>query len=203
MKQTVKKGKDAATKRSSVGALTPLTEAQQEMVSHNIPYAMNMGKRYAALGRFKGIPVEDLQQEACFGLCIAAQRYVAPADAAVGEGQAAGASFRTYAYNWCLKFIMMAINDEPLDTFEDRDPADVEIIDDDEEQALAEERAQQVEAMLAVLNPHERRVVSLLYGFEGESCDFRQIAAMMHIQVARVRQIYEKARTKMEFAAPL
>jgi len=199
MKQTVKKGKSATSKRSSVGALTPLTKAQQELVVGHIPFAMNMGKKYAGLGRFKGIPMEDLQQEACYGLCIAAQKWSpSPQPSPKWEGVDTTATFQTYAYKWCLKYIMMAINGETLSTFGDEEVVD--IIDDDDEQAFAEERVKKVEAMMAVLNDKELKVVRLLYGFEGDSKDFKEIAVMMHIQVARVHQIYEKARTKMEFA---
>ena len=190
MKQIVKKGKNAASKRSSVGALTPLTKAQQELVAGHIPFAMNMGKKYAGLGRFKGIPVEDLQQEACFGLCIAAQNF----------NPEKGAEFQTYAHDWCFKYIMMAINNEPLDAFEDKDVEDIDTFEDDDEQAFAEERVKKVEAMMAVLNTQEKKVVCLIYGFGSEVHDFKEVALKMHIQVARVHQIYEKARTKMEFA---
>ena len=72
-----------------------------------------------------------------------------------------------------------------------------EIPEDDEE--VQEQQRLKVEAMMAVLNDKELKVVRLLYGFEGDSKDFKEIAVMMHIQVARVHQIYEKARTKMEF----
>lgn len=203
MKQTVNKGKSATSKRSSDGALTPLTKAQQELVTINIPFAMNMGKKYAGLGCFKGVPMEDLQQEACFGLCIAAQKF----------NPSRGVKFQTYAHDWCLKYIMKAINDEPTSLLspEEEEIEDIDLIDDDDEQNFAEERVKKVEAMLAVLNQQEKKVVCLIYGFGSTGSpqvgcdpkDFKEIAVMMHIQVARVHQIYEKALAKMEFSIPL
>lgn len=180
--------------------MRPLTKAQQQLVTENIPLAMNLGKKYAGLGNYKGIPVKDLQQEACYGLCVAARRWKAHADTPKEEGLEAAATFQTYAFIWCVKFIMMAIDDVPANTMVDKDVDTVAIEEDDDEQALAEERARKVEAMLAVLNRHEKKVVRLLYGFDGESKDFYEIAKLMHIHVARVHQIYEKARTKMEWS---
>lgn len=189
MKQIVKKGKNATTKRSSVGALTPLTKAQKELVAGHIPFAMNMGKKYAGLGRFKGVPMEDLQQEACFGLCIAAQNF----------NPEKGAAFQTYAHDWCFKYIMMAINNEPLDAFEDKDVEDIDTIDDDDEQTFAEERALKVEALLAVLNAQEKKVVCMIYGIGTSVHNFKEVAVKMKLQTARVHQIYEKSLNKMEF----
>ena len=48
--------------------LAPLTADQQQLVMKHVPWAMNMGRQYAALGRLKEAPCEDLQQEACYGL---------------------------------------------------------------------------------------------------------------------------------------
>jgi len=200
MNQTVKKGQGATSKRSR--AMKPLTKAQQKLVTDNIAFAMNLGTKYAALGSFNGIPVEDLQQEACYGLCIAAQRWGTSPQSSLAKDEVVDTSaiFQTYALNWCTKFIMMAIDDVPLDALEDNNVEEIDIIDDNDEQTLAEERARKVEAMLAVLNRHEKKVVRLLYGFDGESKDFYEIAKLMHIHVARVHQIYEKARTKMEWS---
>ena len=51
---------------------------------------------------------------------------------------------------------------------------------------------------MSVLNMQEKKVVRLLYGFDGDVKDFREVARIMHLTPARVHQIYEKALTKME-----
>jgi len=179
MKKIVKKGKGAPQK--------PLTKAQQELVAIHIPFAMNMGRKYEGLGRSKGIPVEDLQQEACYGLCIAAQNF----------DSSKGADFQTYAHNWCKKFIMKAIKGEPLSSFEDKDVEDDIIYDD--EQAFAEEREQKVKAMLTALNAQEKKVVCMIFGIGTSVGTIKEIAQKMHLQTSRVHQIYEKSMAKMEF----
>lgn len=47
-----------------------LNKAQQELVVKNISFAMNMGKKYAGLGYYKGVLLEDLQQEAAMGCAL-------------------------------------------------------------------------------------------------------------------------------------
>lgn len=203
MKQTVKKGVSATSKRSEVVKMKPLTKDQQKLVSEHIPFAMRLGKSYAALGNFVGVPVEDLQQEACFGLCIAAQGWNSSGHTSRAEGKEAGAAatFQTFAYDFCLKYIMLAINKEEVSviSLDDDEAAEIDVMDDDDETAFAVERRRKVEAMLAVLNAQEKKVVRLIYGFGSEVHGFKEVAQKMHIQVARVHQIYEKARTKMEF----
>jgi len=189
MKQIVTKGKGAPRK--------PLTKAQQELVASHVPYAMNLGKKYARLGRLKGVPMEDLQQEACYGLCIAAQHFDATKDA----------EFQTYAHYWCMKFIMKAIYNETLDTLRGTstgsgqaiDVEDIDATDDDDEPAFAQERALKVEAMLGVLNEQEKMVVCMVYGIETSAHSFKEVAQEMNLQTARIHQIYEQSLNKMEF----
>jgi len=181
-KSIVVKKRNASAKK-----VTPLTEVQNKLIVDHIPYAKNVAKSFIG-GVFKrGITLEQLETEACSALCEAALRF----------DQEKGADFKTYAFDWCKKFILAYIRDWGYSEYEDIENVQDEIPEDDEE--VQEQQRLKVEAMMAVLNDKELKVVRLLYGFEGDSKDFKEIAVMMHIQVARVHQIYEKARTKMEF----
>ena len=77
-----------------------LTCYQQKIVEENIGFAMNMGKHYGSLAAARGVSVEDLQQEACWALCTAAQKYDPKRDV----------SFVTFAYNYCRKNIQNFIS---------------------------------------------------------------------------------------------
>ena len=180
----------------------PLTKEQQLLVVKNMPLAENLAKRYAGLGRYKGIAMEDLQQEAFVGLCEAAARYDA----------SRGADFKTYAYPWCRKYILMAIKGVP-ETADD-DVEKLGILDADDpltgsgQVNDAEECAIRVEALLAVLDKKEQQVICLAYGIEqkvgkgcGEPLGFKEIARKMQLHAGRVHQIYEQAMAKMEQSA--
>lgn len=169
----------------------PLTQAQNKLIEDHIPYAKNIAKMYAGDDCPSSITLQELETESCSALCEAALRF----------DPTKGADFKTYAYDWCKKFILAYIDKWGCIGYEDIENVPDVIPDDDYSEALTEERALLAEALLKVLNKQELKVVRLLFGFEGESRDFAEIAVMMHIQVARVHQIYEKARTKMEMAA--
>ena len=173
------------TKKKEKAALK-LNGVQQRLVEENIPFAMNLGKSYAAVGRLKGVPVEDLQQEACIGLCAAAKKYDARQ----------GVKFSTYAFLWCKKYILKAISDETLKCEYDTEVADT--VEDEDDTMLAEQRKTKVEAMMSVLDRHEKKVICLMFGFEGEEKTMKEVASKMRLQQTRVRQIYNKALNKLE-----
>lgn len=175
----------------------PLTNIQRLLVEQHLQLAVTLSRRYAGLGRCRGITVEDLQQEACWGLCMAARRY----------DSRHGAAFPTYAYEWCRKFVLMAIDGDPATTDDDvelladRLPDDAD--DDADEAQLACQR--RAEALMARLEAKERQVIALVFGLDrhgrpSQPKGFKEVAATMHICLSRVRAIYEKAMTKMEFA---
>lgn len=172
-----------------------LTKSQQMLVVENMTLAMNMGRRYAGLGRFKGIPMEDLQQEACIGLCEAAMRF----------DSKRGADFKTYAYDWCKKYIMMAINGEPSTADEDVEMVADNMADDADEVRMTEERCRKVDAMMSVLEKRERDVICLIYGISQSSkhatepLGFKEVAARLQLSRTRVHQLYECAMVKMEW----
>lgn len=174
-------------KHSKNKQVTPLTNEQQKLVTDHMSFANNMAKRYAGLGRSKGISFEEILSDACFGLCEAALRYKANE----------GATFQTYAYDWCKKYILMHINENAF--YSDKDITDMEddIPEDDGEEQ--QERKKKVAVLMSVLNNKEREVICLFYGFDGREKTFREIALLLRVHPARVHQIYENAMTKMEF----
>lgn len=175
-------------KKNKTKSVRPLTEEEQNLVEKYYPFAMKIGLRYAGLGAFKGIPVEDLQQEACFGLCIAAQRF-RPEE---------GVDFRAYAKDWCCRYVMNAIDGEAETVEDDVEVLESEILDD---LAERQERAQKVEALMSRLNEKERQVIFLIYGFETNPKDFKQVARKLRLTTQRVHQIYDGAMAKMEWKA--
>ena len=189
--------------------IKPLTKTQKALVEANITFAKNIGKKFAGLGKTKGIPCDDLMQEALYGLCIAAQHYDNKKDT----------GFQTYAYMWCEKYVRLALNNEDY-TIED-DAEDYEnsfdslnaarcLIDESEEEAEREaESVLKVQSVLTVLCPKEREIVCLIFGLSysksvktSEPLGFKEVAARMKLTPARVHQIYEQALAKMEFHNP-
>ena len=52
---------------------------------------------------------------------------------------------------------------------------------------------------LKPLTDEQRRmVVEHVFGFRGPEKSFKEVAKVMHVQVARIREIYNKALNKME-----
>lgn len=208
------------TKKSKKGEsapMKPLTDAQRQLVEDHLSFAMNMGKRYGAIGRIRGVPVEDLQQDACYGLCVAARHY----------DPSSGADFKTYAYGYCKDYITQALDAESLAEFDnlemllaqhERDIDESLDADEmspgfdiiDEEDTDDDDPVLKVLLLLTALDERERMIVCLAYGLPYDHStlsdtprtpkSFREIAAMLHIQPARVRQIYNLALAKMEMA---
>lgn len=204
--------------------LTPLTELQRRLVVEHARFAANMSHRYREVGAMKGIPREDLEQEAYLGLCVAAQRY---------DPQRQGVRFTTYAYAWVKKFILQAVNGQPFmlsaddeqlgtlccgmsPTTDDDEPAAAICppydepafsADDDDEPAAADGQPTELIArLLGCLSQKERSVVCLLFGLTpdgrpAQEMSFRQVALELNLSSARVHQLYEQALTKMELAS--
>lgn len=181
----IKKSKGAASKRQN--ELKLLTDEQRRMVETNMPLAEMMSRQYAYFCKSKRIDEEDLMQEACLGLCTAVQNY----------DNSKGAQFKTFAYNYCLRKVLAAIDSAP-DIAEDVETLPDEPIYDEDEADYEEIRSRKVKSMMAVLNASERKVVEHVFGFCGPEKSFKEVAVIMHVQVARIREIYNKALSKME-----
>jgi RNA polymerase sigma factor (sigma-70 family) len=172
---------------------------QQKLVENSLNIAIIMGKKWAPLGRKKGLTTDDLIQEACLGLCKAAAEF---------KGKSA-AEFRKHAEDCCRYMVQRAIRQEEtankdIDVYKDETQA-ISMPAEDEETtermlAVHEEKFMRIDRMIAVLNGKERKVIRMLYGIECEVKDFKQVAQTLGMKSACVHQIYEKAMTKLEFS---
>lgn len=193
---------------------TFLTREQQQLVAENVEYAQSLALRFSGCG----VPVEDLQQESCLGLCEAALRY----------DQENTASFRTFAYFWCRKRILLALSEYgmpmriPQHARDEVKLLDLNITveqgsdgDDDstaadrllyrayinkecEECEEVEHREAQVRALLAVLTKKELRAITHLFGLDGsEPLSRQETAVVLGVSTENVRQLMRKGLGRM------
>ena len=184
--------KASTAKREQHAMNQPLSEAQCRLVEHNVGFARAMAVKYREVGMLKGISLADLEQEACMGLCEAAQRF----------DDSLQVRFTTYANAWVKKYLLKAIDQEQYRSsddverltdgsisyaacaFCDDDDAACAFCDDDATSAFyddpsanvyddafeAEEEMQsarsslQLEVMLSTLSKQEQQVVCLILG---------------------------------------
>ena len=157
-----------------------LTPEQQQLVLRHLPLADNLSKKYAALGRSRGIPIDDLRQEASLGLCHAALQW----------DHTRTATFQTYAFLWCRKMILLAIShgNTYTSTYSDI-PCDI----GDEADTDSTERIHQLHRRMQRLTDRQCQVISLFHGLDTEPMTWKQIAHVMNITPARCHQIYNQA----------
>jgi RNA polymerase primary sigma factor len=67
---------------------------------------------------------------------------------------------------------------------------------------MAEARSVAIEASLARLRPREARVVRLHYGFDAKPMTLERIAAVLGVTRERVRQIRQKAHSRLRDTLP-
>lgn len=184
--------KASTAKREQHAMNQPLSEAQCRLVEHNVGFARAMAVKYREVGMLKGISLADLEQEACMGLCEAAQRF----------DDSLQVRFTTYANAWVKKYLLKAIDQEQYRSsddverltdgsisyaacaFCDDDDATCAFCDDDATSAFyddpsanvyddafeAGEEMQsarsslQLEVMLSTLSKQEQQVVCLILG---------------------------------------
>ena len=184
--------KALTAKREQHAMNQPLSEAQCRLVEHNVGFARAMAVKYREVGMLKGISLADLEQEACMGLCEAAQRF----------DDSLQVRFTTYAAAWVKKYLLKAIDKEQYRSsddverltdgsisyatcaFCDDDDAACAFCDDDATSAFyddpsanvyddafeAGEEMQsarsslQLEVMLSTLSKQEQQVVCLILG---------------------------------------
>lgn len=101
--------KALTAKREQHAMNQPLSEAQCRLVEHNVGFARAMAVKYREVGMLKGISLADLEQEACMGLCEAAQRF----------DDSLQVRFTTYANAWVKKYLLKAIDQEQYRSSDD------------------------------------------------------------------------------------
>ncbi len=185
--------KASTAKREQHAMNQPLSEAQCRLVEHNVGFARAMAVKYREVGMLKGISLADLEQEACMGLCEAAQRF----------DDSLQVRFTTYAAAWVKKYLLKAIDQEQYRSsddverlndgsisyaacaFCDDDDAACAFCDDDDatsafyddpsanvyddafeagEEMQSARSSLQLEVMLSTLSKQEQQVVCLILG---------------------------------------
>lgn len=183
--------KASTAKREQHAMNQPLSEAQCRLVEHNVGFARAMAVKYREVGMLKGISLADLEQEACMGLCEAAQRF----------DDSLQVRFTTYANAWVKKYLLKAIDQEQYRSSDDvgrltdgsisyatcafcDDDAACASCDDDATSAFCDEPSAnvyddafeageemqsarsslQLEVMLSTLSKQEQQVVCLILG---------------------------------------
>lgn len=214
--------KASTAKREQHAMNQPLSEAQCRLVEHNVGFARAMAVKYREVGMLKGISLADLEQEACMGLCEAAQRF----------DDSLQVRFTTYANAWVKKYLLKAIDQEQYRSSDDVERltdgsisyATCAFCDDDDaacafyddpsanvyddafeagEEMQSARSSLQLEVMLSTLSKQEQQVVCLILGLSlkgGNQLPLttKQVGQKLHLGPRRILQIYNRALTKLE-----
>lgn len=173
-----------------------LDDASRELIESHIPFAIDMAK-HAQHTFGAHVEPDELEGAARAGLCEAALHF----------DLRGPASFRTVAFVWVNKALHKSVSDRcshgitygsrvECSCIDITDPADLALVDteDDNEESLECKRL--VEAMLekvAQLNEPERTVLKLAMGLEAPALSTEEIAAATHRSVRTVRMIKRNA----------
>lgn len=194
----------------------PLPEVprdRQYLITNHMPMARAMAWRLLGYG----VSLEDLQQEAYFGLCEAVLRYEEQEDA----------TFQAYARFWCRKKMMEAIRDygSPV-----RLPSNLQCelrfysLDEDENQKGEEDdskadrllagpardieaenevrlaQLQRIDEAMACLKEQQRKVVSMVHGLDGQPRSLTEVSRELGLSQARTGIIYRTAMDHLRTA---
>ena len=152
--------------------------SQDRLIAGHLSLAYGMANRY----RRRGLPLEDLRQEALLGLLQAARRY----------RPEQGARFSTYAVYWIKKQILAALEREKGQSLQ---------AESLEENRVPEPAAPgvppQLDPPLILLQeiPVRERLVLMLSCQEGLT--LKEIAGQLGITVEQVKQIRSKALRRL------
>ena len=179
-----------------------LTPAQQAMVTADlIGYAEALATGY----RNCGIELDDLKQEACYGLCKAVLHFDPTHDV----------SLKTFSTYYIKKYILKAIDEygNPMHIKpEDREQYKILSFDIELERGgihmpcdggidqSSDDVHQQVDHLLENLTTKERRAVECLFGLEETRLTVSQASKVLNVQPERVRKIYNRAMNKLQMS---
>jgi len=168
-----------------------LAESPDALLERHTALAYGIAKRYAS----RGLPVEDLRQEALLGLLDAAQNY----------DSAQGASFATYASFWIKKRLLLALEREGKSGGDLSATADPELIPDasplpgqDYNFSIGQDHCPEgpnalpddILSLPDGLPDRERAILEACYL---RRLPLKQVAAELGIRVERVKQLRAKA----------
>lgn len=110
--------------------------------------------------------------------------------------------------DWCVR--QGVLRTQSLNKTIDEDGSEyIELISGDENEAFMSKEEEdatlsyELEQVMSILTERERDVITQYYGIGGESLTLQQIANEIDLTKERVRQIKNKAITKLRFNAPL
>jgi len=158
------------------------TRDPDQLVSAHLDLAYGLASRY----RQRGLPLEDLRQEALLGLLQAARRF--------DPGR--GAQFSTYAAWWIKKQILQALRRESSQSLQASSLEDESAVE-----PIAPESPASCEQDLALpdsMPAAERRALTLSCQ---QSLTLKEIAARMDLSVERVKQLRAKALRRLRSQA--
>lgn len=164
-----------------------------------------------------GVTLEDLQQEACLGLCEAALRF----------DETAENNFAAYARHWCRKMMLEAINrygapmqlppaqrremrfyslnldqnnqDEDDNKMADRLQDGISI-DQDNSEMLRQGQLLRLDDALTTLSPQEQDVVRMLHGLGGEPMTMQEVGMALGFSKQHISKIHQSALRKLNDA---
>jgi RNA polymerase sigma factor (sigma-70 family) len=140
--------------------------------------AYGMARKYAD----RGLPLEDLRQEAMLGLLKAAELY----------DEDAGAEFSTYAVYWIKKFMLAALERETRNKH-----CHMEISGNDPAEPIAPNTTQEDSKFVLPegIPPIEARILFLSYG---KKLPLKKIADITELTVEKIKQIRTKALRRLK-----
>ncbi len=187
-----------------------MNDQQRELVVRAMGYADSIAAKY----QHKGIPLDDLRQEARLALCYAAMRFSPENDCELS-------TYSTLFINgWLCKFIMQHGQQSYLsknqrffvritsldnaccdDEDDDVSWEDALSCEADREERAREEALETVAFLMEHLTPDERRIVSLHVGFDNDPVELAELAAQMDISEKCMAKRYREIKNKLAACA--
>lgn len=168
--------------------------ALDKLVRANLRFVVSIAKQY----RDSGVPFSDLISEGNVGLLQAARKF----------DPSRGVKFITYAVRWIRNSILAYIKDwrneeeKDLDTLPEEEYENIaDSVNEEFEEELLDLQAKKssVEDLLKCLEKRELKIITMFYGLKtGRGLTLDEVGTKLHISSERVRQIKEKAITKLK-----
>ena len=176
--------------------------AIDEMVKANLRFVVKIAKRYKS----SGVPLHDLISEGNIGLIRAAKKF----------DETKGVKFISYAVFWVKSAIRECVDEHNRNSQYQGDEYMEKMTRDTETEYTANatnetfeldlvnnlSRRAAIDELMDNLNERERKILLMYFGIDRKSeCTLEEIGEEMEITRERVRQIRDKALTKMKVNA--
>lgn len=160
---------------------TALTARQQQLITPDmLDYAQSLVRMLAPYHLR-----EDLHQEACYGLCVAACRY----------RPNSRTTFKSFSTWFMLKYVKLALEKEysQPEAWETLP----EILSPDEEE---EDPSLLLQEALECLNCPERRIIGLTFGLKERQYTLQEAARLMHLSPSQAQKLLNTALNKIKLS---